>query len=161
MEIKDALGKYVLPSFVDSHTHLVFAKSREEEFVMRIKGKSYEEIAAAGGGILNSAAKLRAMSENELMEGAYSRLLEVMKYGTGAIEIKSGYGLTFEDEIKMLRVIQQLKNISPIEIKSAISCPPAQPRSITLSGDFLKYFLIASIYSISVVLSFTVPTGAI
>ncbi len=118
MEIKDATGKYVLPSFVDSHTHLVFAQSREEEFVMRIKGKSYEEIAAAGGGILNSAAKLRAMSENELMEGAYTRLLEVMKYGTGAIEIKSGYGLTFEDEIKMLRVIQKLKLVSPIDIKA-------------------------------------------
>ena len=114
----DANNGYVLPSFIDSHTHIVFAKSREEEFVMRIKGKSYEEIAAAGGGILNSARKLQAMSENELFEEAKTRLFEVIKYGTGAIEIKSGYGLTVADEIKMLRVIKRLKAISPITIKA-------------------------------------------
>ena len=114
----DANNGYVLPSFIDSHTHIVFAKSREEEFVMRIKGKSYEEIAAAGGGILNSARKLQAMSENELFEEAKKRLFEVIKYGTGAIEIKSGYGLTVADEIKMLRVIKRLKAISPITIKA-------------------------------------------
>lgn len=114
----DANNGYVLPSFIDSHTHIVFAKSREEEFVMRIKGKSYEEIAAAGGGILNSARKLQAMSEDELFEEAKTRLFEVIKYGTGAIEIKSGYGLTVADEIKMLRVIKRLKAISPITIKS-------------------------------------------
>ncbi|MCA0426932.1 MAG: imidazolonepropionase [Bacteroidetes bacterium] len=118
IDIKDASGRFVLPSYVDSHTHLVFSHSREEEFVMRIQGKTYEEIAAAGGGILNSAAKLRQMSENELLEGAYARLQEVMKYGTGAIEIKSGYGLTVEDELKILRVIKRLKLISPIEIKA-------------------------------------------
>jgi imidazolonepropionase len=114
----DAKNGHVLPSFIDSHTHIVFAKSREEEFVMRIKGKSYEEIAAAGGGILNSARKLQAMSEDELFESAKERLFEVIKYGTGAIEIKSGYGLTVADELKMLRVVKRLKAISPITIKA-------------------------------------------
>ena len=114
----DATGKFVLPSFVDSHTHLVFAASREEEFVMRIKGKSYEEIAEAGGGILNSAKKLQAMSEDELFENALLRLNEMMSFGTGAVEIKSGYGLTVNDELKMLRVIKRLKKVSPITIKA-------------------------------------------
>lgn len=114
----DANNGYLLPSFIDSHTHIVFAKSREEEFVMRIKGKSYEEIAAAGGGILNSARKLQSMSEDELFESAKERLFEVIKYGTGAIEIKSGYGLTVADELKMLRVVKRLKAISPITIKA-------------------------------------------
>lgn len=117
-EVIDASGKFVLPSFVDSHTHLVFAATREEEFVMRIKGKSYEEIAGAGGGILNSAKKLQAISEDELYESALKRLNEVIAQGTGAIEIKSGYGLTVKDEIKMLRVIQRLKKVSPITIKA-------------------------------------------
>ena len=117
-EVIDAKNGYVLPCFIDSHTHIVYAKSREEEFVMRIKGKSYEEISEAGGGILNSAGKLQAMSEDELFESAKTRLFEVIKYGTGAIEIKSGYGLTVEDEMKMLRVIKRLKTISPITIKA-------------------------------------------
>ena len=116
--IIDATGKFVLPSFVDSHTHLVFAASREEEFVMRIKGKSYEEIAAAGGGILNSAKKLQTMGEDELFENALLRLNEMIGFGTGAVEIKSGYGLTVKDELKMLRVIQRLKKVSPITIKA-------------------------------------------
>jgi imidazolonepropionase len=107
-----------LPAFVDSHTHLVFAKWREEEFEMRIKGKSYEEIAAAGGGILNSAKKLQSMSQDELFIKALERLNQVVKQGTGAIEIKSGYGLTVHDELKMLRVIAQLKTVSPIPIKA-------------------------------------------
>ncbi|MES2559148.1 MAG: imidazolonepropionase [Bacteroidota bacterium] len=117
-EMIDASGGMVLPAFVDSHTHLVFAKSREEEFEMRIKGKSYEEIATAGGGILNSARKLQAMSEDELYESALKRLNEVIAFGTGAIEIKSGYGLTVQDELKMLRVVKRLKAISPIPIKA-------------------------------------------
>jgi imidazolonepropionase len=117
-EVIDANNGYVLPCFIDSHTHIVFAKSREEEFVMRIKGRSYEEISEAGGGILNSARKLQAMSEDELFESAKARLFEVISYGTGAIEIKSGYGLTVEDELKMLRVIKRLKAISPITIKA-------------------------------------------
>ncbi|MFZ4796048.1 MAG: imidazolonepropionase [Bacteroidia bacterium] len=108
----------LLPAFVDSHTHLVFANWREEEFEMRIKGKSYEEIAAAGGGILNSAKKLQSMSEDELFIKALERLNQVIKQGTGAIEIKSGYGLTVLDELKMLRVIAQLKKVSPIPIKA-------------------------------------------
>jgi len=123
----DTAGKYVLPSFVDSHTHLVFAASREEEFVMRIKGKSYEEIAAAGGGILNSAKKLQAMSEEELFEQALLRLNEMIGFGTGAVEIKSGYGLTVKDELKMLRVIQRLKKVSPITIKATFLGAHAVP----------------------------------
>jgi imidazolonepropionase len=114
----DAKDKFVLPSFVDSHTHIVFAKTREDEFVMRIKGKSYEEIAEAGGGILNSAMRLQAMSEDELYTQALARLNEIISFGTGAVEIKSGYGLTVMDELKMLRVIKRLKAISPIPIKA-------------------------------------------
>lgn len=117
-EVIDAQGGLVLPTFVDSHTHIVFAKSREEEFEMRIKGKSYEEIAAAGGGILNSARKLQNMSEDELYANALKRLNEVIAFGTGAIEIKSGYGLTVADELKMLRVVKRLKAVSPIPIKA-------------------------------------------
>lgn len=116
--VHDLTGRYVLPAYVDSHTHLVYARSREEEFVMRIRGKSYEEIAAAGGGILNSAARLRNMSEDELFAAAKIRLESVIRTGTGAIEIKSGYGLTTSDEIKMLRVIRRLKAISPIPVKA-------------------------------------------
>lgn len=114
----DATGRFVLPSFVDSHTHIVFARSREEEFEMRIKGRSYEEIAEAGGGILNSARRLQAMSEDELYESALQRLNEVIRFGTGAIEIKSGYGLTVNDEMKMLRVIGRLRKVSPIPVRS-------------------------------------------
>lgn len=123
----DAAGKFVLPSFVDSHTHIVFARSREEEFVMRIAGRTYEEIAAAGGGILNSARKLQAMSEDELYENALQRLNEVIRFGTGAIEIKSGYGLTVQDELKMLRVIRRLKQVSPITIRSTFLGAHAVP----------------------------------
>jgi imidazolonepropionase len=114
----DCDGALVLPSFIDSHTHIVFAASREEEFVMRIKGKSYEEIAAAGGGILNSAAKLQKMSEDDLFEEAFFRLRKLMSWGTGAIEIKSGYGLTVADELKMLRVIKRLKAAVSIPVKA-------------------------------------------
>lgn len=114
----DVSGKFVLPCFVDSHTHIVFAKTREDEFVMRIKGKTYEEIAEAGGGILNSAKRLQAMNEDDLFKEACSRLKEIILYGTGAVEIKSGYGLTVADELKILRVIKRLKAISPIPIKA-------------------------------------------
>ncbi len=111
-------GRFVLPCYVDSHTHIVFARTREEEFEMRIKGKSYEEIAEAGGGILNSARRTHEMSEEELFQQALGRLNEVISYGTGAIEIKSGYGLSVEDELKMLRVIQRIKEVSPIPVKA-------------------------------------------
>jgi imidazolonepropionase len=114
----DLSGQFVLPCWCDSHTHLVFATSREEEFVDKIKGMSYEEIAAKGGGILNSAKKLNAMSEDELFNISCKRLDEVIKLGTGAIEIKSGYGLSVEGELKMLRVIKRLKERSPIPIKA-------------------------------------------
>ena len=117
-DIIDATGCHVLPAWVDSHTHLVYHLSREEEFVMRIKGKSYEEIASAGGGILNSAKKLAKASADELFDQARSRLEEVIGFGTGAIEIKSGYGLSVDAELKMLRVIQRLKEVSPISIKA-------------------------------------------
>lgn len=117
-ETLDAKGKFVLPGYVDSHTHIVFAQSREEEFVMRIKGKSYEEIAAAGGGILNSTEKLKQASEQELFHKAAARLNKLIGFGTTAIEIKSGYGLTVADEIKMLRVIAHLKEEFPIPIKA-------------------------------------------
>ena len=114
----DATDQFILPCWCDSHTHLVFASSREEEFVDKIKGMSYEEIAAKGGGILNSAKKLNAMSEDELFNVSWKRLNEVIKLGTGAIEIKSGYGLSVEGELKMLRVIKRLKEVSPIPIKA-------------------------------------------
>lgn len=117
MEI-DCSGKMVFPSYCDSHTHLVFAATREGEFVDRIKGLTYEEIAERGGGILNSAKRLHEMSEDDLYEQAMLRLEEITTLGTGAVEIKSGYGLTTESELKMLRVIRRLKQNSPLMIKS-------------------------------------------
>lgn len=128
LEIIDAEGKYVLPAFCDSHTHLVFARSREEEFVDRIKGLTYEEIALKGGGILNSARRLGEMSEEELFEQATNRLNLLKSYGTGAIEIKSGYGLSFEAELKMLRVIKRLKETSGIAIKATFLGAHAFPK---------------------------------
>ena len=118
VEIVDADGCYVLPAFVDSHTHTVFAKTREEEFVDRIHGLSYEEIAAKGGGILNSARKLSELSEDELFDSARKRIERIIQTGTGALEIKSGYGLSLEGELKMLRVIKRLKECMPITIKA-------------------------------------------
>lgn len=114
----DLSGKLVLPAWCDSHTHLVFAGSREEEFIDKLKGLSYAEIAAKGGGILNSARKLNETSEEDLFQQSYKRLKDVIRLGTGAIEIKSGYGLTVEGELKMLRVIQRLKRVSNIPIKA-------------------------------------------
>ncbi|MBQ0128969.1 MAG: imidazolonepropionase [bacterium] len=116
--IVDVSGSLVMPCFCDSHTHLVYANSRELEFVDKIRGLSYEEIAKRGGGILNSAKATAAASEDELYETAMERLNEIMHYGTGAVEIKSGYGLTTESELKLLRVIRRLKENSPLTIKS-------------------------------------------
>ncbi len=116
--IIDATGKTVLPAWCDSHTHIVYAGNREQEFVDRINGLSYEEIANRGGGILNSANKLNETSEDEIYNQSRVRLEEVMKLGTGAIEIKSGYGLTLEGEMKMLRVIKRLKDDYPVTIKA-------------------------------------------
>jgi imidazolonepropionase len=128
LEIIDASGKYVLPAFCDSHTHVVFAKSREEEFVDRINGLSYEEIALKGGGILNSARRLNEMSETELFDQAKVRIENMKTYGTGAIEIKSGYGLSVEGELKMLRVIQRLKEECDITIKATFLGAHAFPK---------------------------------
>ena len=114
----DADGGLVMPAWCDSHTHIVYAASREGEYTLRLKGATYEEIAANGGGILNSAKKLQQTSEDDLFESASLRLNEIMASGTGAIEIKSGYGLTTEDELKMLRVIRKLKENSPAVIKA-------------------------------------------
>ena len=114
----DATGRFVMPAFCDSHTHLVYAGSREQEFTDKIKGLSYQEIARRGGGILNSAKLLSKTSEDALFSSAYARAQEIMSQGTGAVEIKSGYGLTPQDEIKMLRVIARLKEETPLVIKS-------------------------------------------
>jgi imidazolonepropionase len=111
-------GASVLPAWADSHTHLVFAASREEEFVYKLQGMSYADIAAKGGGILNSAAKVQAATEDELFNLAWKRLETLILQGTGSIEIKSGYGLTAEAELKMLRVIQRIKNAAPIPVKA-------------------------------------------
>lgn len=117
MEI-DCKGRMVFPSYCDSHTHLVFAATRESEFIGRINGLTYEEIAKQGGGILNSAHHLQEMSEDDLFHQAMMRLDEIASMGTGAVEIKSGYGLTTESELKMLRVIHRMKQHSPLMIKS-------------------------------------------
>ena len=113
-----AEGKLVMPAFCDSHTHLVYAGSRELEYMDKIRGLSYEEIAERGGGILNSAALLQATPEEELYEQSLSRIREIMQLGTGAVEIKSGYGLSTEAELKMLRVIRRLRETTPIDIKA-------------------------------------------
>jgi imidazolonepropionase len=123
----DASGRYILPAYIDSHTHLVFPESREKEFVLKIKGASYEEIAASGGGILNSANKLAKASMDELLEKTLQRIDEVIKLGTAALEIKSGYGLSVEGELKMLKVIKRLKEVSPIPIKSTFLGAHAVP----------------------------------
>jgi imidazolonepropionase len=117
-EVIDATGRLVLPAWVDSHTHLVFAGSREGEFVDKIKGLSYEEIAKRGGGILNSAARLQHANEEELFDAAMLRIEEIKSYGTGAVEIKSGYGLTVEDELKILRVARKVKEHTNLFVKT-------------------------------------------
>ena len=117
-KVIDAAGKIVLPSWCDSHTHIVYAGNREQEFVDRINGLTYEKIANRGGGILNSAKKLNETTEDEIHNQSKERLEEIMRLGTGAVEIKSGYGLTIEGELKMLRVIQKLAQNYPITIKA-------------------------------------------
>ena len=118
IDVLDVQGGTVLPCWCDPHTHLVFPCSREEEFVDKIRGLSYAEIARRGGGILNTADRLHAMSEDELYNLSMQRLQEVAASGTGCVEIKSGYGLSTEDELKMLRVVKRMKENSPLTIAS-------------------------------------------
>ena len=134
-EVIDATGKMILPSWCDSHTHIVYAGNRESEFVDRIKGLSYTEIANKGGGILNSAKKLQETTEDDLYEQSKVRLEEVIQMGTGAIEIKSGYGLTLDAELKMLRVIQRLKEHYPIPIKATFLGAHAIPSEFKNNKD--------------------------
>jgi imidazolonepropionase len=136
-ELVDASGRYVIPCWCDSHTHLVFAAWREKEFEDRINGLSYEQIAARGGGILHSVQKLRKASSNELLDSAAERLDEMIRSGTGAVEIKSGYGLSLESELKMLRVIQNLKSRFPIPIKATFLGAHAIPEEF--KNDRQKY----------------------
>ncbi len=116
--VDDAAGGMLFPSFCDSHTHLVYAGSREQEFLDKINGLSYEEIARRGGGILNSADRLHDTSEEELYRQAMERVREIAAMGTGCVEIKSGYGLTTEDELKMLRVIRRIRQTAPLEVRA-------------------------------------------
>lgn len=126
-----ATGRFVFPGFVDSHTHLVFAAYREEEFVMKVKGATYAEIAAKGGGILNSAARLRAMPEEELFQRTLTRAKDILSTGTTAVEIKSGYGLTTEDELKMLRVARRIGRETPLTVKTTFLGAHAVPKEHT------------------------------
>ena len=135
IEIIDAEGGMVFPTYCDSHTHLVFASSREDEFVDRINGLSYEEIAQRGGGILNSAEKLQNTSEDQLYNISIERLNNLIKMGTGAIEIKSGYGLTLDAELKILRVIKRLKENSEITIKATFLAAHALPKEFKDNKD--------------------------
>lgn len=127
LQVIDAGERMVFPCWVDSHTHIVYAGSREQEFADRIKGLTYEEIARRGGGILNSARRMAGASEDELVEQALPRLKEIISQGTGAVEIKSGYGLTLETELKMLRVIKKLKGLVPLTIKATFLGAHAYP----------------------------------
>jgi imidazolonepropionase len=127
LEIIDADGKLILPAWVDSHTHIVYAGSREGEFGDRIRGLTYEQIAQRGGGILNSAQKLKNASEEDLIEQALVRCNEIISQGTGTVEIKSGYGLYPDSELKMLRVIRELKKLTPLTIKSTFLAAHAFP----------------------------------
>ena len=128
LNIVDAEGRWVLPAWCDSHTHTVFARSRSEEFLMRLEGATYQEIAERGGGILNSAKALQAMGEDELFDDALRRVHHAISQGVGAMEIKSGYGLTLDAERKMLLVIDRLKEAAPIPIKATfLGCHAVPP----------------------------------
>ncbi|MEZ7515497.1 imidazolonepropionase [Flavobacterium frigidarium] len=141
----DATGKMLLPSWCDSHTHLVYAGNRENEFVDRINGLSYAEIADNGGGILNSAKRLQEITESELYNQSKKRLEEIIHLGTGAVEIKSGYGLTKDAELKMLRVIKKLKENYPIEIKATFLGAHAVPAEYNSNKEGYLQMLITDI----------------
>lgn len=142
VEELDATGRLVFPSFCDSHTHLVYAGSREIEYIDKIKGLSYEEIAKRGGGILNSCERIREASEDDLYESAYARIQEIASLGTGAVEIKSGYGLDVESELKMLRVIKRLKEDTPLTIKATFLGAHAVPKEfIGRQTEYVDYII--------------------
>jgi len=148
VEIVDTTGKMILPSWCDSHTHIVYAGNREGEFVDRINGLTYEEIANRGGGILNSAKKLQETSEEDLYQQSKVRLEEIIQLGTGAVEIKSGYGLTLKAELKMLRVIKKLKENYPIEIKATFLGAHAVPSEFKKNKEGYLQLLIDEIMPI-------------
>lgn len=150
-EIIDASGKFVFPSFCDPHTHIVYSGSREQEFADRIRGLSYEDIARRGGGILNSAKRLHETSEDDLFDQSMNRINEIISFGTGAIEIKSGYGLNTEDELKMLRVIRRIKESSLLEVKSTFLGAHAVPEAYR--NDREKYIELIINEMIPVVVS--------
>jgi imidazolonepropionase len=133
----DATGRFVFPGFVDSHTHLIFAGSREDEFVLKTKGYSYQDIASRGGGILNSSKKLQQTSEEELFHGTLNRVSEIIRTGTVAVEIKSGYGLTLQDELKMLRVARRIGRETLLEVKTTFLGAHAVPAGIT-QRDYVR-----------------------
>ena len=138
----DATGRMAMPSFCDSHTHLVYAGSREKEYIDKIRGLSYEEIAKRGGGILNSARLLSQTSEEDLYEQSLGRVNEIIAFGTGAVEIKSGYGLNTGDELKMLRVIRRLKNTTPLTIKATFLGAHAVPLEYKgKQGDYVDLII--------------------
>jgi len=138
----DLTGQFVFPSFCDSHTHLVYAGSREIEYIDKVKGLTYEEIAKRGGGILNSAKRLHHTSESELYDQSLPRIEEIIRQGTGAVEIKSGYGLTTDDELKMLRVIRKLKETTPVEIKANFLGAHAVPLEFKNNPDEYVHLII-------------------
>ncbi len=142
LELVDAENRVVLPCWADSHTHIVYAGNRQDEYVDRIKGLSYEEIAAKGGGIINSAVNLRNTSEEDLWSQAQKRVEEVIQLGTGALEIKSGYGLDLDSELKMLRVIKKLKETNDIPIKATLLAAHAVPPEFKGNTDaYIEYVI--------------------
>ncbi len=139
--VVSCVNQYIIPSWCDSHSHLVYADDRAGEFLDRLRGLSYEEIAAKGGGILNSARALQKLPEDELFDRSLDRLLDVVKLGVGALEIKSGYGLTFKAERKMLRVIKRLKSVSPIPLRATFLGCHAVPTEFDSSSDYTDHVI--------------------